>query len=240
MNKTLRTFILVIGVTGIFLLALVFLGLGDLLVGDSRLFALLNPGAGHSTLVDTFFTYFTAWGPGYLGAGTYSLIGVILVQAALSYRFKTLRYLVLLAGLGAHIFIGVDFLLQYLIVRVRPFLDITVSSNTLMLFPNAAEIFTNSSFPSFHAGLTFAILSPFILHRGWWGKGLALGYGILTAYSRVFIGVHFPTDVWAGALIGFLIILLLYPLFEKRYFPRNPALKMVTKRLLMELERLRE
>jgi membrane-associated phospholipid phosphatase len=234
-----RALLLGIGITGIFLIILVILGSGDLLAGDSRLFTILNPGEGNSTMFDTFFILFTTWGFN-LGLGIYFLIGIMVTLAVLSIKFKALRYLILLAGLGVLIFIGVDFLLQYLIVRGRPFFDGSISSNTLTLFPNAAEIFTNSSFPSFHVGLTFAILSPFILYRHYWAKGLALGYGLLTAYSRIFIGVHYPTDVFAGALVGFLIILALYPLFRRKLNGRKDiVLENTTRRLIDELEKLK-
>ena len=240
MNKTLRTLIGIIGITGLFLIVLFFLGSNNLLAGDGRLFMMLNPGEGNSTELDSFLILFTTWGLGYLGLGIYFLIGVLVALLLLSIKFRVLRYLLGLAGLCALIFIGADLLLQNFIFRVRPFLDTSISSNTLNLFPNAVDIFTNSSFPSFHVGLTFAVLSPFLLYRKYWVKGLALIYGVLTAYSRLFIGVHFPIDVFTGALIGFVIILAFYPLFERKWNSRKEAvLEQVTKRLMVELEKLR-
>ena len=239
MNKTLRTLIGIIGITGLFLIVLFFLGSNNLLAGDGRLFMMLNPGEGNSTELDSFLILFTTWGLGYLGLGIYFLIGVLVALLLLSIKFRVLRYLLGLAGLCALIFIGADLLLQNFIFRVRPFLDTSISSNTLNLFPNAVDIFTNSSFPSFHVGLTFAVLSPFLLYRKYWVKGLALFYGLLTAYSRLFIGVHFPIDVFTGALIGFVIILAFYPLFERKWNSRKEAvLEHVTKRLMVELEKL--
>ena len=62
---------------------------------------------------------------------------------------------------------------------------------------------TSHSFPSGHAATSFACagtLAPFVSRRGQIVL-YVLAAGI--AYSRVYVGVHYPLDVIAGAAIGY-------------------------------------
>jgi membrane-associated phospholipid phosphatase len=64
-----------------------------------------------------------------------------------------------------------------------------------------------SSFPSGHAIASVSVLLTFaiILHRvkGWtWPYYLFGVIMALSMYSRLYLGVHWPTDVIAGALVG--------------------------------------
>ena len=57
------------------------------------------------------------------------------------------------------------------------------------------------SFPSSHAVNNFAgaiVLAFFIPRAKWW----FFGFASLVAFSRVYVGVHFPSDVLGGGIIG--------------------------------------
>ena len=77
------------------------------------------------------------------------------------------------------------------------------------------------SFPSSHAVNNFAaafVLSYFFRQY----KYVFYSIATIIAYSRVYVGVHYPIDVASGAIIGVIIsfiIIKLYTLLEIKYFP---------------------
>jgi len=76
--------------------------------------------------------------------------------------------------------------------------------------------------PSSHAANAFgqAILFALLYARvRWWLVGLAT----LIAISRVFVGVHYPGDIIAGALLGTLVALAMAFMFERLIEKRLPG-----------------
>jgi undecaprenyl-diphosphatase len=61
----------------------------------------------------------------------------------------------------------------------------------------------NASFPSDHATSAFAIAITLCLYEKRLGKVFLL-LAFLIAFSRVWVGVHYPLDVLIGAVLGFL------------------------------------
>lgn len=223
-----KAILLLIIITGIFLSLLLILGNGDLIVGDGALFILLNPH--NPTPYDDFFLLLTNWGPGEFGLGIYLMIAFLAILLLLSLKFNSLRpaRFILLLVIGGIIigWLGItQFGLKVLINRPRPFMDSFMDSNAWDLFtlPQLQEIFWDTSFPSGHATSGFIFATSFILlFKKYWIRALALAYGILIGYARIFIGVHYPLDVFAGSLIGILVVAGLYLLFKRYLLPKLP------------------
>ena len=69
------------------------------------------------------------------------------------------------------------------------------------LIPHAAD----SSFPSDHLTLLWAVAFSFAMHRGSRIAGLGLALlGLPIAWARIYLGVHFPLDMAGSALVAVL------------------------------------
>ena len=101
-----------------------------------------------------------------------------------------------LAGfLAAVASFGGNWLISLLWFRDRPF-RVLEEADLLISPPLTAH-----AFPSSHSAVAFAVVFAVVFfHRRY---GLALvALAVLVAFSRVFVGVHYPSDVVIGALLG--------------------------------------
>ena len=88
------------------------------------------------------------------------------------------------------------------------------------------------SFPSEHTTqaaaiyLTIAIMLSKGLMRGWREAAIVLGVviALAVAWSRVYLGVHYPTDVAAGLLLGWGWALLVFHWARPKLIRDQPAL----------------
>lgn len=85
--------------------------------------------------------------------------------------------------------------LKNLIARPRPY---TVDPDIILLVPKSAEQY---SFPSGHTMNNFSAAVTLMLRKEKFAWA-AIVLAALTAFSRVYLMMHYPTDVIAGALIG--------------------------------------
>jgi undecaprenyl-diphosphatase len=102
---------------------------------------------------------------------------------------------VVAAGLSAGLALAIGKVLSTLVDRARPFV---AHPGGVHLFAHHAA---DAGFPSDHATAAFAIAVAILLRYRAWG-GVLLALATLVAAGRVALGVHYPTDVLAGAALG--------------------------------------
>ena len=102
-------------------------------------------------------------------------------------------------------FLVSNVLIKPLVGRVRPWL--VVEGLTALVAERDP-----ASFPSGHAACAFAACCAWAGEaRKKWQKALLLLPAAVMAFSRLYVGVHFPSDVLVGALIGAAAALVIRP-----------------------------
>jgi undecaprenyl-diphosphatase len=90
--------------------------------------------------------------------------------------------------------------LKIIVQRARPFQEGVVTQ--LM----NGETFSawNSSFPSYQAMMVFSAI-PLLSREFKRGKYIWIAFACLVAFSRLYFGVHYPSDILIGGLMGYLL-----------------------------------
>lgn len=164
---------------------------------DTELFLFLN--SLHCPVMDRFMYLFTGrfiWIPMYA-----TLLYII------TRHFRPRRAIVMVLGIVLSIVIADQLcasVLRPIFERLRPAnLDNPISAMVHIVNGYRGGRY---SFPSCHAANSFALAS-FI----WWmirrprTRCFILVWALLTCYSRIYLGVHYPGDLLVGAIIGTLV-----------------------------------
>ena len=139
--------------------------------------------------LDYIMIFFTKFGE--LGFCWILLSLVLLINK----KYRRVGFLTLVAiALGA--IVG-DIVLKHLVQRPRPF----VAWPNISLIIKAPQTF---SFPSGHALSSFAAATVLAKYLRPWAIPLFI-LAFLVAFSRVYLFVHYPSDVLVGAILGILI-----------------------------------
>ena len=121
---------------------------------------------------------------------------VCFIIIALFLYFKKLRKVGILMGVSLAIeFIITNVVIKNWVARIRPYELI----DGLTLLVGKA---TDYSFPSGHTGSAFALaVVVFMLMPRKYGI-IALLLAFLMGFSRLYVGIHYPSDVLAGMVLG--------------------------------------
>lgn len=107
------------------------------------------------------------------------------------------------AVLSAGLALAVGKLVSELVDRARPF--VADPGGVHLFSAHAAD----PGFPSDHATAAFAIAVAILLRKRGWGY-VALAAAAVLSAGRVALGVHYPSDVLAGAALGSAAALILW------------------------------
>ncbi len=168
---------------------------------DLYLFSALNSLAGKSRILDFLGIFFAQY------------LAYILVVAAAIIIFseKDWRkrfydaFLVALSLIVSRLFITE--LIRFFYHRPRPFL---ATPEITTLISKTAE----ASFPSGHATFFFALATAIYFVRRKWFVYFLAGAAVM-GVARVFVGVHYPFDIVAGGILGWVSAWMV-----KKFLPR--------------------
>lgn len=150
---------------------------------DTSLFFVLNNLAGQSRIFDLLIIFLAQ----YLA---YIVTVVFLITAWQGRDRLAVFWIPIISALVARM--GITELIRFFYHRPRPFTTYPVH-----------QLLSHSpwSFPSGHAAFFFALATGVYFHSKKWGIALFFIASIITI-SRVIAGVHYPSDILGGILIG--------------------------------------
>ncbi len=119
--------------------------------------------------------------------------------------------LVLLVELGL-----VEGFIKLIVQRPRPFTEVDI--HLLIPAPNS------TSFPSGHTASSFAA-AGYLLFLKRKEAPLALFLAVIIAFSRLYLFVHYPTDVLGGGVLGLLLGYLGSLLYTRILYPKLISVK---------------
>lgn len=158
--------------------------------------------------------------------GKYGIF-LILLAIALMLNKPTRRVgtaMLVAAALGA---VFTNLILKVIIARPRPFAD--ESSIFHQIWMAAGQhMETDNSFPSGHVTAAVAAMTPVIVLSKPGKKLLALLFAVLMCIARIYLAVHYPSDVLGGIITGLIAGLLGVLIASK--FPRNYYAKELRKK----------
>lgn len=107
-----------------------------------------------------------------------------------------LKYMATSSGLSLIIAFGVTEGLKYSVHRPRPYL--AYPDDLVALHPVRGY-----SFPSGHTSLTFAVATSLSLaYPKWYVVAPSMLWATGVGFSRLYLGVHNPSDILVGAIVG--------------------------------------
>ena len=188
-----------------------------------QLFQWIHAGAGNRPVMDGLAVFFAEGGP-YLLA--------VLFVALWFFMYKNKKNALLEATEAAIIGLMFNQLVVLFYFHPRPYMVGLCTP----LFPHGPE----TSFPSDHATLMFAAAFYLLTARHWIACSVPLlAVAFLTAWGRIYSGVHFPFDM-AGSMVVAMAAALVMHLLSGCFAPLNTRLIQTLEQVLGVLIKRRD
>ena len=169
-----------------------------------------------NSVLDMFFKIYTT-----LGEAGILFIGIA-IALIITKKFRKVGFAMIVAL--AIMVVGNNLILKNIFARPRPFnLDPDQYAWWFdkYIYPDIVEKPTSFSFPSGHSSSAFAAAFVAMFYNRKWG-GIIAVLAFFMGFSRIYVEVHYPTDVIAGIFVGLIYALLAaivvkfaYPVFER-------------------------
>jgi len=120
-----------------------------------------------------------------------------------NFKLKSLLYILLFIAIGVTVSDQVSGIFKYGVARLRPCNDPSLQ-NVMRIVKCGGPY----GFYSAHASNTFFLasyLSFLLKDRLRWFPYAIFVWAAVVAYSRIYLGVHFPVDILVGAFVGSLL-----------------------------------
>ncbi len=158
---------------------------------DTSLYHLINGLAGHISVLATLMIFFANY--------DLEIYVVLFIIAWFVLPKKDIkhRHALIIAGLSGILALILNVVIANIWFRPRPFTVFPKGSFT-QLVPHSSD----ASFPSDHASGSFGFAAASWGRNEKWISRTFTTIAILVMIARVYVGVHYPTDVLAGLVIG--------------------------------------
>ncbi|WP_442601589.1 phosphatase PAP2 family protein [Paenibacillus sp. KN14-4R] len=152
---------------------------------EKRLFYWCNR-AIQAPLLDRIFEVLT-----HLGGATFTITCTLGIALFAPNSLSRIGWQSLIALTVSHVIVA---LIKRKFRRRRPFL-------ALSEVKTGKKILLDASFPSGHTTAIFSVITPFLFLSAWLAC-LLLPIAFLVSFSRIYLGLHYPTDCLAGCVLG--------------------------------------
>lgn len=167
---------------------------------------LINSFAGHHFIIDKIMAFFAQY------ALELYFVLFILAWFTLPKPESQKRHALVVTGISGVLALCFNALIGHFFFRPRPFVSLPKGTFT-QLIPHSVD----TSFPSDHSSGSFGFAAGSWRNSTFWVRRSFTILAIIVAFARVYTGVHWPTDVLAGIVIGIIsakLVWVINPLFR--------------------------
>ena len=159
-----------------------------------ELFKAIHQYAGHHPFLDSFMVFITE-----------RALIIFAIALLLMWFFGNEKYkkTVFFASVTGFLGLFLNYVIGHIYYEPRPF----VTHSVHVLIKHAAD----ASFPSDHTTGAFSLALAVLLRHRKIGLGMLL-LAILTGFSRIYVGHHYPFDVLGSIVVGFAVSVFIYKL----------------------------